>query len=143
MQKGEPSTAPHETPDRAEIDGASLVELVQRLNGVQRVPVKAGDVLVHRGQVPRGVFVIPSGGVKIELRPAQEARGRGKARELIECEFESDHRPLVVPTPEKPVMRWTVTWSRDTEVLFVPWFVIQGSHSLRSLLRRARVLTIG
>ena len=113
-----------------------LLDVLRTVQGVREVSVPPGHVLAHAGQSPNGLYVIREGSIKIELRSGT------RKRDPTVFEFTADHRPILFPDPDKPVVGWSVTSLDRLDVFFIPWVVFQASHVLRRTLSEAAVHTV-
>ncbi len=107
---------------KSENTAAGIDEGLGRYDGVQRLRLPAGQVLVHRGHQAPGVFVFLSGCIR---SGARVWRSNGTYRPFLVPEV-SD---LDIPLPE------SVTVEEDATALFAPRSVVLRELSVQQLLR--------
>ena len=107
---------------KSENTAAGVNEELDRYDGVQRLRLPAGQVLIYRGHTAPGVFVFLSGCVH---SGARVWRSSDAYQPFLVPEVSALHRPL----PE------SVTVEDDATALFVPRSVVLRELSVQQLLQ--------
>ena len=115
-----PEPAPPRSP-------AALLGALEAHDGVTRLHLPAGQVLVYCEHRAPGVFVVVEGAV--ELGQGRGRSGRQEARR---------GKPLVLPPPDRLAESFeeTLVIAEDAELLFLPRTLVQSDTGVLSLLEK-------
>lgn len=104
---------------------AGLLERLEKFDDVTRMSSRRGQVLAYRGHLPRGLFLLVSGSVRL-----------GHGLDDGPRSVPTDAPALLMPTLgelDEP-SAFDVTVASDSELLFIPRTLALGSIDLQSVL---------